>query len=130
MRAARLVNDGKPDWVVAQVKKASVGISNPTICLLGLAYKENVDDFRESPSVTVADKLIESKVGKIVVVEPFMKASAKYDLVSLEEGIKQADVIVHLTAHDAFKNIARESLAGKKMIDTRGSLCKSPPLAS
>jgi UDP-N-acetyl-D-mannosaminuronic acid dehydrogenase len=120
MRAARNVNDGKPDWVVEQVRAAAAKVEAPVICLLGLAYKENVDDFRESPSVTVADKLIESQLGKVIVVEPFMKESRRYELVSLKDGLEKADIVVHLTAHDAFKNIRREDLAGKKFIDTRG----------
>lgn len=126
MRTARNVNDGKPDWVVAQVKKAAEGLANPTICLLGLAYKENVDDFRESPSVTVADKLIAAQLGKVMVVEPFMASSSKYHLVPLEEGLGQADIVVHLTAHDVFKKIPSASLRAKKVIDTRGSLSFSP----
>ncbi|HEU5047990.1 MAG TPA: UDP-N-acetyl-D-mannosamine dehydrogenase [Rickettsiales bacterium] len=122
MRTARLVNDGKPDWVIEKVKEAAKGISNPIICLLGLAYKENVDDFRESPSVTVADKLLQANLGSVIVVEPFMKQSDRYTLVPLEEGIAQADVVVHLTAHDAFKVVTKAQLSNKKVIDTRGSL--------
>lgn len=122
MRTARAVNDGKPEWVIGKIRQAVSGLKNPVICLLGLAYKENVDDFRESPSVTVADKLIEAKLGEIIVVEPFMKESSQYNLVSLEDGLRRADVVVHLTAHDAFKTIAPERLNGKTIIDTRGSL--------
>jgi len=122
MRTARAVNDGKPEWVVSKVKEAAKGIKNPVICLLGLAYKENVDDFRESPSVTVADKLIESGLGDVLIVEPFMKDSDRYRLVPLGEGLNRADIVVHLTAHDTFKAIAPELLEGKKIIDTRGSL--------
>ena len=125
MLAARAVNDAKPDWVVAKVKEAAQGMTNPTICLLGLAYKENVDDFRESPSVVVADKLIAAQIGEVVVIEPFMKQSDRYALVSLDEGLSRANIIVHLTAHDEFKSIDLARLQNKKQIDTRGSLSSS-----
>lgn len=121
MRTARNVNDGKPDWVVDKVRAAAAGKANPVICLLGLAYKENVDDFRESPSVTVADKLIAANIGKIIVAEPFMKSSTVYDLVPLADGLARADIIVHLTAHDAFKTIPANQLDGKIVINTRGA---------
>jgi UDP-N-acetyl-D-mannosaminuronic acid dehydrogenase len=123
MRTARSVNDGKPGKVIEQIEQAAAGLQNPVICLLGLAYKENVDDFRESPSVTVADRLIEAGIGTVIVVEPFMKAgkaSNAYTLVSLEEGIAQAEIVVLLTAHDVFRQMDNALLKDKKVIDTRG----------
>ncbi len=125
MRMARSVNDGKPDWVVAQITQAARNIPSPVICLLGLAYKENVDDFRESPSITIADKLIASGVGEVLVVEPFMKSHTSYTLVSLHEGISRAHIIVHLTAHHAFQAIRASQLKDKIIIDTRGTLAKA-----
>lgn len=124
LKAARAVNDSKPGWVVGKVKEAVAGLENPTVCVLGLAYKENVDDFRESPSVVITDRLMDEKVGHVLVVEPFMKNSTVYDLVTLEEGLQKADVVVMLTAHDVFKEITLGQLEGKKVIDTRGVLPK------
>lgn len=122
MRTARTINDGKPDWVVSKIREAANGRKNPTICLLGLAYKENVDDFRESPSVTVADKVIEAKLGNVVVVEPFMPKSDKYTLLPQNEGLEKADIVVLLTAHEAFLGITMADLKGKALIDTRGKI--------
>ena len=121
MRTAREVNDRKPLWVVEKVAEAAQNMKNPVICLLGLAYKENVDDFRESPSITVADLLIERKIGEVIIAEPFMKESNRYALVPLEEGLRRANIIVHLTAHDVFKSISKNMIEGKTVIDTRGS---------
>ena len=121
MRTARAVNDGKPNWVIEKVKTAAAQIENPIICALGLAYKENVDDFRESPSVTIVDQLIDQNVGNVIVAEPYMKQSDKYTLIDLDEGLSRADIIVHLTPHDEFKNITRAQLEGKILIDTRGN---------
>ncbi len=122
MRTARNINDGKPDWVVEKIREASAGKAKPSICLLGLAYKENVDDFRESPSVTVAEKVMAANIGNVSVVEPFMPKSEQYNLVPLEQGVKDADIVVLLTAHDDFLKISREQLSGKTVIDTRGKL--------
>lgn len=122
MRAARAVNDGKPYWVVEKILAACEPFSHPKICLLGLAYKENVDDFRESPAITIAESLLAANVGKVTVVDPFMPESNRYTLVPLMEGIKTADIIVLLTAHDQFKAITADMLKDKIVIDTRGKL--------
>ncbi len=129
MRTARQINDNKPDWVVQQVQQAAQSFKAPVICLLGLAYKENVGDFRESPSVTVADKLMAANAGELLVVEPFLQASDKYTLVSLEEGVRRANIIVHLTAHNAFKGIGAQQLKDKVMVDTHGTFAKIAKLA-
>lgn len=123
MRTARAVNDGKPDWVIDKVQRtiADIGKDNPIICVLGLAYKENVDDFRESPAVTIVDQLIAQNIGEIIVVEPFMANSNKYTLVSLADGLAKADIVLHLTPHDAFQTITLAQLDGKNLIDTRGN---------
>ncbi|MGE0754803.1 MAG: UDP-N-acetyl-D-mannosamine dehydrogenase, partial [Alphaproteobacteria bacterium] len=122
MRAARMVNDNKPDWVVQKIIAACGQFKEPHVCLLGLAYKENVDDFRESPSITAANRLIAAKAASVSVVEPYMEQSDTYTLVSLEEGIRQADIVVLLTAHDAFIAITPVMLEVKIVIDTRGKL--------
>jgi UDP-N-acetyl-D-mannosaminuronic acid dehydrogenase len=108
--------------VVDKVLSAIEGQENAVICLLGLAYKENVDDFRESPSVQIAQLLRERTSAELLVVEPFMDSSEAFTLVPLEEGIARASVVVHLTAHDAFKALDAASLAGKQVIDLRGNL--------
>ncbi len=57
MRTARAVNDGRPDYVVAQVAAAAAGLDEPVIACLGLAFKANVDDLRESPALAVTTRL-------------------------------------------------------------------------
>ncbi|MFO0388905.1 MAG: UDP-N-acetyl-D-mannosamine dehydrogenase [Alphaproteobacteria bacterium] len=125
MRTARAVNDGKPDWVVQQIKNAASTVQKPVVCLLGLAYKENVDDFRESPSITVADTLIASDIGEVLVVEPFMKTSSKYTIAPLDEALQRSNIVVHLTAHTEFQSLRPEQLKNKIIIDTRGTLAKA-----
>lgn len=125
MRTAREVNDGKPHWVVQQVVNAVAKVeaagNKPKIALLGLAYKPNVDDFRESPSITVAREVIKHYPAEAVVVEPYMQTSAEYNLVSLDEALDSCNIIVMLTDHTEFKQINRGQLEGKLLVDTRGT---------
>lgn len=119
IHAARLVNDGKPHWVVQQVdkmvtdfllKNPGKGIKDVKISCYGLAFKPNIDDLRESPALEIAEMLSKKYSGQVSVVEPnindlparssLSKSSSK--LVSQEEAGK-ADVKVVLVAHDSFK---------------------------
>ena len=70
IRAARLINDSKPDFVVAKVRERAEALKQPVIACLGLAYKKDVDDLRESPAVEIVHKLAEAKLGELLVVEP------------------------------------------------------------
>ena len=112
IRAAREINDNKPNWVIEKInteieKLKSNGIANPTVALLGLAFKPNIDDLRESPAVNIAKKMMESQSAKILLVEPNIDTLPKElesgKLVSLEEAIKVADVVGILVAHKEFK---------------------------
>lgn len=110
MRMAREVNDSKPDFVVAKVKEAAGRFKEPKIACLGLSYKADIDDLRESPAVKVVGKILEAQIGKVMIVEPHINTlpnslkKGKYypSLVSLEESIKQSDVIVVLVVHSMF----------------------------
>ena len=70
IRAARQVNGGKPLWVAEQVRAACQGIEAPVIACLGLAYKADVGDLRESPAIAVIERLQETCPGRLLVVEP------------------------------------------------------------
>lgn len=122
MRAARGVNDGKPQWVVekvTEVAKEPRGQGRTlVIACLGLAYKPDVDDLRESPSITVVRELV--KQGHDVrVVEPHL-TEWEMPLYVLEDAVRAADVVVTLTAHSSFKALERSLLAGKGVVDTVG----------
>lgn len=122
IRAAREINDSKPDWVIgkinAEIDKLKVqGIEKPIVALLGLAFKPNIDDLRESPAVNIAQKMIEANNAEILLVEPNInqlpEKLAAGNLVSLEEAVNSSDVIVILVAHSEFENIG---LSDKKVI--------------
>ena len=113
IRAAREINDSKPDWVIgkinAEIDKLKVqGIEKPTVALLGLAFKPNIDDLRESPAVNIAQKMLESDNANILLVEPNInqlpEKLAAGTLVSLSEVVDRADVVAILVAHDEFKD--------------------------
>lgn len=119
MRAVRGVNDHKPLWVAGQVEKASAGLGRKAIvACLGLAYKPDVDDLRESPSITVVHEL--AKQGfDVRVVEPHLQAW-EMPLHTLEEAVSAADVVVTLTGHKAFQALGQGALSGKKLVDAAG----------
>ncbi len=128
MRAARAVNDSRPNHVAMQVADAVRGIENPVVACLGLSFKPDIDDLRESPAVEVAKRIAEKRLGQILCVEPFVRTLPEelleYDQIQLvddaTEAIRQSDVVVLLVHHTAFKAIPQDLLQNKKIIDTRG----------
>lgn len=130
IRTARLVNDGKPGWVIDRVKEAVAAAADgrPVACL-GLAFKANVDDLRESPSVEIASHLAGEGMA-VLAVEPHVRElpralRGKAELVSLDDALARATVVVLLVDHDVFKAVSPGSLAGKRVIDTRGTWRKA-----
>ncbi len=122
IKTARLVNDAKPDWVIEKVKSRAEKFKHPVIGCLGLAFKADVDDLRESPSVDIVRKLIKQNVGEIIISEPNLKSHDEFDLLSCEEVISRADIILLLVDHKEYKGIKTLELNEKVFIDTRGIL--------
>ncbi len=123
IRTARQVNNSKPHHVVALVKAAAEQFKNPKIGCLGLAYKADVDDLRESPSLEITQEIMASGMGEVFVCEPYVTADTfgQFPLCSLDEVLLQADILVLLTDHQAFKQIPATILRTKTLIDTRGT---------
>jgi len=130
IRMAREVNDHKPHLVVDKVKMAIGGHKGgrPKLALLGLAFKPDVDDLRESPALHIAEMLADLDNAVIVVSEPHIDelpaSLAKYPNVGLSQdeaaAIAEADIIVMLVNHRQYYNVDRALLADKVLIDTRG----------
>ncbi|TLM72962.1 UDP-N-acetyl-D-mannosamine dehydrogenase [Pseudarthrobacter sp. NamB4] len=129
IRTAREVNDAKPEWVVAKVREAAEALeTQPVIATLGLAFKANIDDLRESPSIGITAALSDQLTdARLLVVEPHVKAlpealqdRSNVELAETDAAIAQADVIVVLVDHDEFKNVPPAAVAGKTVIDSRG----------
>ncbi len=123
---ARNVNDGKPEWVKQQVRNAIAKLNRHcTIACLGLAFKPDIDDLRESPSVFITRDLAQEYPDCVVAVEPNITelpvslADKPLKLVDLDEAL-MADVILLLVDHKEFKEIHPVFSDSQILIDTRG----------
>ena len=132
IKLARLVNDEKPYFVINKVKQAvsniSKDVSKLSIACLGLSFKPDIDDLRESPALEIAKQVSEMGFEKQYIVEPNIKDlpdefnSQFTELVELEEAVALSDILILLVDHLPFKEINLSLLAGKQVIDTRGIL--------
>lgn len=126
IRTAREVNDYKPHHVIAKIELAiKKSPTRPVIALLGLAFKADVDDLRESPSVEIATCLAKCNASDILIVEPCISQlpaalEGRAVLLDLSHAIDRADIIVVLVNHRSFYDIPVSSILGKTLIDTRG----------
>ena len=122
MRTAREVNDRKPHWLVKRIKQRAERFKKPRVACLGLAYKPDIDDLRESPALQVAKDLISSLDAEVRIVEPNLESHPDFPLWDCEEAIADADIVVVLVAHTKFKKIPTNLLAEKIIIDPAGAL--------
>ena len=122
IRTAREVNDRKPGWVIDKVKARAQKFKRPVIACLGLAFKADVDDLRESPSVAIVERLMAEDVGEILVSEPNLKNHAEFDLIDFRDAIAQADIVLLLVDHREFRRLKAVDFKEKLLIDTRGAI--------
>ncbi|MBR8342424.1 UDP-N-acetyl-D-mannosamine dehydrogenase [Burkholderia ambifaria] len=127
IRTARQVNDSKPDYVVERVARAARRFREPVIACLGLAFKANIDDLRESPALTIVAQLAERFPGQIIAVEPHINAlpdvlDERVLLVETQQAIADADIVVVLVDHAQFTRLDPVRMQAKVVIDTRGVL--------
>ncbi|NMM39543.1 UDP-N-acetyl-D-mannosamine dehydrogenase [Pseudoalteromonas arctica] len=128
IKQARLTNDAKPFYVIEKVAKAADEFKRPVIACLGLAFKADIDDLRESPALNIVEELAAKNIGEILAVEPNISelpanlADKNVSLVSLESALEQANVVVVLVDHKQFKAADKTEFASKVVIDTRGIL--------
>ena len=126
IRTARGVNDNKIHHVIARAD-ALVG-ANPDarVACLGLAFKANIDDFRESPARLVASTLARRYADRIAIVEPFItQLPLEYkdtgiELIDIDTALESCDILIVLVDHDLFKSIPLSERAAKIVYDTRG----------
>lgn len=122
IKTAREVNDSKPEWVINKIMSEAREFKNPVIACFGVSFKPDIDDLRESPALHIVQELKTKNIGKILVVEPNIEKLDGFELVSMNEAIDRADIIVILVDHKPFKSLSESSFSGKCMIDTKGLL--------
>ncbi|CAK4075149.1 UDP-N-acetyl-D-mannosamine dehydrogenase [Vibrio sp. 16] len=126
IRQARLTNDAKPHYVINQVEKAADEFKRPVIACLGLAFKADIDDLRESPALQIVEELAAKNIGQVLAVEPNVHAipeklvNAGVEQMALDAALERANIIVILVDHKQFKAADKTQFATKVVIDTRG----------
>ena len=127
IRAAREVNDSKPHAVFSKIKSAAARLRQPVIACLGLSYKADIDDLRESPALHIVEQLAREKIGELLIVEPNIQhlPPSLSDLphvriTHLQSALNAADIICLLVDHKQFKRVDRELIKLKIVFDTRG----------
>ena len=121
IRTAREVNNYKTEWSIEKIKNSALTFEKENgraakVACMGLAFKPNIDDLRESPALYVTRQLIAQGLD-VLPVEPNIKSSDEFDLVQDDEAINEADIVVFLVAHDEFKGIR---IFGKEVFDFCG----------
>ena len=128
IKMARDINDGKPQWVIDQVTKAIEDKKAPVVAALGIAFKNDIDDLRESPSLNIVKRLGEEHPKlDIRVVEPnveelppSLSSVPNLRKQDLAEALTDAEVVLLLVNHKEFIALDRSELTGKTVIDTKG----------
>jgi UDP-N-acetyl-D-mannosaminuronic acid dehydrogenase len=110
IRSAREINNYKTEWVIEKIKNAALQFKidngkDALIACMGLAFKPNIDDLRESPALHVSKTLKENGL-KVLNVEPNLKKGSEVELTSALEAINKAEIIVFLVAHSEFMNLS------------------------
>jgi UDP-N-acetyl-D-mannosaminuronic acid dehydrogenase len=120
IRTAREVNDHKPEWVLERVRAKAAKFRNPVIACLGIAFKADVDDLRESPAMDIVRQLQAERIGELLICEPNLREHPDFGLVSMNDAVKEADIVLLLVDHKSFRKLSAAQLKEKIVIDTRG----------
>ncbi len=131
IRQARVINAGRPARVARTVRRAVADVHAPVIAVLGLAFKPDIDDLRESPAVDIVeDVALALPAAQLLVVEPHvthlppeLEVLTNVLLTDAEKAVADADLVVHLVDHTAFGDLDPALLAGTPVL----SACRRPP---
>ena len=134
IRTARGVNDCKIHHVIAQADELVKANPQAKVACLGLAFKANIDDFRESPARLVAATLARRFGDRISVVEPYAAELPREfegtgaHLIEVDTALEDCDLLIVLVDHDVFRSVPLAERAGKVVYDTRGIWPDQPKL--
>ncbi|MGF6572922.1 UDP-N-acetyl-D-mannosaminuronic acid dehydrogenase [Paraburkholderia sp. GAS333] len=133
IRTARTVNDAKPEWVIRQVEQIVAELVDAgkrkediRIACLGITYKADIDDLRESPALHITQELALRYSGNVDVVEPNLErlpdrlVDANVVLAGLEWALERATVLVLLVNHAQFKDVRPQLSGFQRLVDTCG----------
>lgn len=130
IRTAREVNDGKPGWVIDKVRTAVADLHGRRadalrVVCLGLAFKPNIDDLRESPALAICEQLVDMPGIEVIAVEPHIdtlpdRLAGRVRLEDLATALQTADIALLLVDHAVFQGAQVHLAAGAQVIDTRG----------
>ena len=127
LRTARKVNDHKPDIVLDKVRKQIERFREPVVACLGLAYKPDVDDLRESPALQIVKALADEDKADLLVVEPnvdelpaSLESGQKVRFSALCDALEEADIVLLLVSHKQFKEVDPRKFQERVFIDTVG----------
>lgn len=131
LQAARAVNDAKSQWVLQKIHEAVATYpeahgTNLQIACLGITFKANVDDVRESPALEIVANLAEKYPNQVLVVEPNLKTlptalqNKSVNHVSLHQASQEADLLVLLVDHNEFKKPTFKSKYDQLVLDFKG----------
>jgi UDP-N-acetyl-D-mannosaminuronic acid dehydrogenase len=126
IRTARGTNDAKMHHVVARAEQLIADNPGVPVACLGLAFKANIDDFRESPARFVAARIARKFGERVKVVEPYAAAlpiefeGTGAELVDLDDALENCGILIVLVDHDVFKVVPAEERDGAVVYDTRG----------
>ncbi|MCC2976316.1 UDP-N-acetyl-D-mannosamine dehydrogenase [Sphingomonas sp. PL-96] len=135
IRTAREVNDAKIAHTIARAEALAEAMPEAPIACLGLAFKANIDDFRESPALKVALHLARRFGPRVRVVEPYATslpaafADTGAELVDLDTALESCPAFVVLVDHDIFRSVPLEERADKRVHDARGIWPDQPHIA-
>lgn len=123
IKRARETNDYKADWCANKVMEACQQFvekndREPMVACMGLAFKPNIDDLRESPAKYIASRIVSESRAEVLIVEPNVSAHSSFHLTDYREAYKRADIVVWLVRHTPFVELPREE--GKLELDFCG----------
>lgn len=137
IRTAREVNDNKPSWVIKKVELAIAQSleNNPTkttkditIVCLGLTFKADIDDCRESPALEITRRIAETHPGHVIAVDPNINSLPvemvqNVELQTLEQALTEADIVLKLVDHKQFADVSQGDSLNQIVVNVCGDAC-------